>query len=247
MDCEKIGKFIAIRRKELNMTQKQLAQQLMISDKAVSKWECGKGMPGNDILVDLCKVLQINVNELLAGESISEDSYKRKAEENMLVLMKNNNEKKKRSMVETIVGIVVLAILLLGGFSTVVSAGGLISMLVDAPSLLLVISFMLFMLFVSGELGDFFKAFSILFMKNKEISICELKLALHAVNTAMISVITAGVFGSIAPILMLLGSMSTPEKFGANIAVSLLMLLYAIIIVMFLIPVKSILKKMTII
>ena len=75
MDYEKTGKFIATRRKELDMTQKQLAEKLMISDKAVSKWECGKGMLGNEILVDLCKVLQINVNELLAGESISEDLY----------------------------------------------------------------------------------------------------------------------------------------------------------------------------
>ena len=245
VDYEKTGKFIAGRRKELDMTQKQLAEKLMISDKAVSKWECGKGMPGNEILVDLCKVLQINVNELLAGESISEESYQRKAEENMLVLMKNNDDKKKRSFVENIVGIVVLIILLLGGLGTVMSGNGMLMMLIDAPSLLLIVSFMLFMLFVSEELGDFFMAFSIIFSKNKEISMQELKLALHAVNTAMISVITAGVFGSIAPILMLLGSMSNSEKFGANIAVSLLMLFYAIVIVMFLIPVRSILKKRT--
>ena len=68
MDQIKIGKFIAEMRKEQNMTQRQLAEHLNISDKTVSKWECGKGMPDNSILLELCDVLQINVNELLSGE-----------------------------------------------------------------------------------------------------------------------------------------------------------------------------------
>lgn len=246
MDCEKTGRFIASRRKELDMTQKQLAEKLMISDKAVSKWECGKAMPGNDMLVDLCEILQISVNEILAGESISAESYKRKAEENMLVLMKNNSEKKKRNIAETMVGIVVMIIILLSVVGTIMSEDSILAMLIDAPSLLLVISIMLFILFVSDELADFFRAFSILFLKNKELPLQEIKLALHAVNTAMISVIMAGVFGSTAAVLMFLGSMSTPEKLGAYIAVSLLMFFYAVVIVMLLIPVRSKLKKRTI-
>ena len=70
MDQIKIGKFIAEMRKEQNMTQKQLAELLNISDKTISKWECGKGMPDNSILLELCEALHINVNELLSGEKI---------------------------------------------------------------------------------------------------------------------------------------------------------------------------------
>lgn len=71
MDQVKIGKFIATIRKENNITQKQLAEKLGVSDKAVSKWECGKSMPDNGLLLNLCKELNINVNELLSGERLS--------------------------------------------------------------------------------------------------------------------------------------------------------------------------------
>ena len=65
MDQIKIGKFIASMRKEQSMTQRQLADVLNISDKTVSKWECGNGMPEVALMLPLCEVLRINVNELL--------------------------------------------------------------------------------------------------------------------------------------------------------------------------------------
>ena len=70
MDQIKIGKFIASRRKEQGMTQAALAEKLGISDKAVSKWETGKSMPDSGIMLDLCEILEITVNELLSGEKI---------------------------------------------------------------------------------------------------------------------------------------------------------------------------------
>lgn len=90
MDQIKTGKFIAEMRKEQHLTQKQLAEKIGISDKAVSKWECGKSMPDNAILLNLCEVLNINVNELLSGERLSKDDYHGKAEENMVNLIKKN-------------------------------------------------------------------------------------------------------------------------------------------------------------
>ena len=90
MDQIKIGKFIASRRKEKNMTQRQLADILEISDKTISKWECGKGLPEVQLMMPLCNLLGINVNELLSGEKISADEYQRKAEENMMTLVKGN-------------------------------------------------------------------------------------------------------------------------------------------------------------
>ena len=81
MDQEKIGKFISDLRKGIGLTQKELAEQLGISDKAVSKWERGNSMPDISVLMKLCQILKINVNELLSGEKLSQDSYSKKAEE----------------------------------------------------------------------------------------------------------------------------------------------------------------------
>jgi transcriptional regulator with XRE-family HTH domain len=70
MDQIKIGKFIASCRKEKGMTQAYLAEKLGISDRAVSKWETGKSLPDTGIMLELCELLNINVNELLSGEKI---------------------------------------------------------------------------------------------------------------------------------------------------------------------------------
>lgn len=90
MDQIKIGKFIANCRKEKNMTQRQLADILEISDKTISKWECGKGLPEVQFMIPLCDLLGINVNELLSGEKLSADEYQKKAEENMITLVNEN-------------------------------------------------------------------------------------------------------------------------------------------------------------
>lgn len=93
MDQIKIGKFIAETRKALNMTQKQLAGALSISDKTVSKWECGKGLPEVSLMLPLCDVLHITVNDFLSGTRVSPINYQKKAEENMMNLMQENEEK----------------------------------------------------------------------------------------------------------------------------------------------------------
>ena len=97
MDQVKIGNFIADIRKEKRMTQKELAEAIGVSDKAISKWECGNGMPEMSMLLPLCQELQINVNELLSGERLSEDSYSQKAEENIMNLMQEKEENNKQN------------------------------------------------------------------------------------------------------------------------------------------------------
>ena len=67
MNQIKIGKFITERRKNVNLTQIQLAEKLNITDRAVSKWETGRAMPDSSIMLELCDVLQITVNDLLSG------------------------------------------------------------------------------------------------------------------------------------------------------------------------------------
>ena len=100
MDQIKIGKFIASRRKEQGMTQAVLAEKLGISDRAVSKWETGRSMPDSGIMLELCGLLKISVNELLSGEKIMEESYDRKAEENLLE-MRRQVEEKNRQLLRT--------------------------------------------------------------------------------------------------------------------------------------------------
>lgn len=105
MNQEKIGKFIAECRKEAGFTQASLGEKLGITDRAVSKWENGKSMPDVSIMMELCEILNINVNELLTGERLSMENYKQKAEENLLELQKQEElNNKKLLMLETVIG-----------------------------------------------------------------------------------------------------------------------------------------------
>ena len=78
MDLNKIGKFISEERKKKNYTQKQLADILNVSDRTISKWECGKGFPEVSLLQPLCKALGISVNELLTGKRLDKENYMKK-------------------------------------------------------------------------------------------------------------------------------------------------------------------------
>ena len=87
MDQVRIGRFIAEERKKKGWTQKQLAEKLNISDKTVSKWECGNGFPEVSLLLPLCDELGITVNDLLSGEVVSWKDYQKKAENNMVEMI----------------------------------------------------------------------------------------------------------------------------------------------------------------
>ena len=98
MDQIKIGKFIAECRKKNNLTQMQLAEKLNITDRAISKWENGKGMPDSSIMLDLCNELKISVNELLSGEMIEMDNYNEMAEKTLIEMAKKEELQNKRLM-----------------------------------------------------------------------------------------------------------------------------------------------------
>ena len=92
MNQIKIGRFISKMRKNQSYTQRQLADILGISDKTISKWETGSGLPEVSLMMPLCDVLHINVNELLSGECLTDVDYKKKAEENMMDLVKERSK-----------------------------------------------------------------------------------------------------------------------------------------------------------
>ena len=109
MDQIKTGKFIARCRKEKKLTQAQLAERLSITDRAVSKWETGKSMPDSSIMLELCKLLGITVNELLSGEKVTMDSLERKADENLIALKrKDENNIAKNVVISTLFTITLL-------------------------------------------------------------------------------------------------------------------------------------------
>ena len=108
MDQIMIGKFIASERKRKAYTQKQLSEKLGISDKTISKWERGNGFPEVSLLLPLCKELDITVNELLSGERVSEEDYRKKAEENMVNLMREAQESKKKIIMSVMVALLAL-------------------------------------------------------------------------------------------------------------------------------------------
>lgn len=88
MDLQKIGNFIAEKRKEQNLTQLGLAEKLNITDRAVSKWERGKSLPDASIMLELCAILNITLNDLLCGEVVLMDNYDEKREENLIEAIK---------------------------------------------------------------------------------------------------------------------------------------------------------------
>lgn len=96
MNLSKIGKFIAACRKDKNLTQEQLAEKLYITDRAVSKWERGLSLPDASIMLELCSILDITVNELLIGEKMSMNDYKEKNEELLLELARQDEIKNRR-------------------------------------------------------------------------------------------------------------------------------------------------------
>ena len=96
MDQIKIGKFIQEKRKVQNLTQQDLAEKLCITDRAVSKWECGKSLPDASIMLELCSILEISVNELLTGEELDMNEYNKNAELNLVKITKQKEESDKR-------------------------------------------------------------------------------------------------------------------------------------------------------
>lgn len=126
MDLIKIGKYIAEKRKALGLTQKQLAEQLGMSDKSVSKWERGICLPDVSVYMELCGILGISMNEFLAGEDISEENIVKIAEDNLIQVAKDSKEKQKNLKV-------IIAVMLLITVLTVSVLGSMIFRRLSQP------------------------------------------------------------------------------------------------------------------
>ena len=223
LNQEKTGKFMAEMRRQQNLTQKQLAEQVGVSDKTVSKWETGRSMPDNAIIMDVCLLLNISVNELLSGEKFSEEHYVGRAEENMLELVKETEYHKQKGK-WTIAGTILSFILLVVAcVFTILSASGLksLSWYIDLPSIIIPLGITFFVLFASECLWDFFQGFAIVYGK-KEYSDERITQAWLAMKIVLVTIPIAGVFSFLVSVVAIIGHLSNPELLGPHLAVAIL-------------------------
>lgn len=113
MNQQKIGKFISEQRKLKNLTQVELADKLGVSNRTISKWENGNSMPDYSIFNDLCKELDISINELLSGEKLTTENYQKKLEENIVSTIDYNNKRRNKNIKKVIIVILLFSSLYL--------------------------------------------------------------------------------------------------------------------------------------
>lgn len=107
MDQIKIGDFIRERRKKQNLTQKDLAEKLRITDRAISKWENGICLPDTGVMMELCKILDVTINDLFCGKIIDSKDREKQLEMNLLELMRIKEKRDKELyFLELFIGVV---------------------------------------------------------------------------------------------------------------------------------------------
>ena len=143
MDLKITAEFIKEQRKAKGLTQVELAEKLFVSEKTISKWECGKGFPDTSLVLPLCEVLGISANELLSGKKLDEKEYKTKAESN-LVELKDRSEKMSKFLftLEIVLGYFVSFT-----FITLVFVASFVQMAIWLRIVLMVFGFVLFSFF----------------------------------------------------------------------------------------------------
>lgn len=155
MDLRVIGKFIQERRKAKKLTQVQLAEKLNVSEKTISKWECGNGFPDTTLMLPLCEVLEISANELLSGKVLSNEEYKNNADKN-IVTLKTTNERLSKLLLkcEWIIGILSVIIILVGSIiASYINFPEIWRILIVVGSLLLSLPLILFAILIEKDAG----------------------------------------------------------------------------------------------
>ncbi len=154
MDQTKIGTFIADCRKEAKLTQAQLAERLHISDRAVSKWETRKCLPDSSIMLNLCEILDISVNELLSGERLNVDDFAEKAARNLIEFKRKEEYALSKNVILSIVYTVFMAIaILVCCICDVATSGALTWSRITLSSILS--AFLLLVIAASCIIGDY--------------------------------------------------------------------------------------------
>lgn len=234
MNQELTGKFISQLRKEKNLTQKELADRLGISDKTVSKWETGNGMPDVSLLQPLCKELSVNLNELLSGERLSEESYSGKAEENMMNLARDVQEGRENKKRVGIIGLIcgILAFLFCLEF-TLVSVGGIggVASFIDFPTLIMIVGFTLGIELIAGRIKRVFKALGAAVKNTGDLDENTRKVYLQDLKFFIRTTVISSFITAIIGFINLLHNMENPATIGPSLGVMLIVVFYASVII----------------
>lgn len=236
MEQEKIGKFIAELRKKHTFTQLQLAEKLGVSDKTISRWETGKGMPEISILIPLCEILEVSIEELLLGEHLTEDNSKitdlqKKETEhfniNFIQDTKTNRSQNRYTMIFQILtyGIVIGIILL-----TLKQCGINVIVLLDLPSFLCILIPTIVFLAGTNFWKPFWNGIGILFGKKADVSKEAVMYSKNAITLTANMMFLLGFFLSMLQIIALFYTYKsgTLEIMAKNVSVALFPFLYGV-------------------
>lgn len=248
MDATKIGLFIAEKRKLKNLTQQDLADKLHLSNRTISKWECGKGIPDSSIMMELCEALDISVNELLLGENISNEEYKVKADKNIIALMDKPKNTYKRIIVSVLGGLlseIILVVFLLVCIYANVMNGTNVYDFLDMPAALIVIGTTGIVLMITGLGRSFIKIFKIVFGFDNHTSIEAIEKCIVSLKVVMLSAFFSGFALSLASLVGTLVNVTAQNAGTANVAIAVCLLgfLYGVMICVIMIPLLGRLYK----
>ena len=212
------GQFISRVRTEKGMTQKELAQKVGVTDKAVSKWETGRGMPDISSLDALCNALDVSVNELLSGEVLPPEFYEKKAEENMKTLIKENEKNTKTNWIQMILGEVLVIVAFV--FLAICIGIKMLGNYFDLPSLLYLVLISVGVVLLSRPAGK------------REVFAALQK-----------AVIPAGALASVVSLIQIFLYAEDMEVIFTSVAVALLPIVYGIFLYLLLLPITTHMKK----
>lgn len=217
MDQVKVGNYIALKRKNLGLTQKDLAELVEVTDKSISKWERGNGLPDVTRLKPLCDALKVSMNELVAGEDIADTAFSEKAEENIMSLIKENEKQKSNNKLLFIAGAVLAAVaFVLLGISVQGSSAQSVVYYVDP------VTFLMLALFIG--IGVLLSKHS----SKKDIFTVVQKMS-----------VASSVFIALFQMIMLLVQLDDPSKIGPSLVLIILAPMYGSIIYIIATIIKS--------
>lgn len=250
MNQEKIGAFIADVRKEQGMSQKDLADAVVVTDKAVSKWETGKSMPEISKMETLCEVLHVSINELLSGERLSEAAYPQKAEENMINLIHESESKASQTNSVGIIVMIVLSFLpivfsILYGRMNYLDGSASFAVWIDPPTVIVMAVVTILYLIGTKSTKAFRRAFVIVSSKQhySDARIQDSYIAIKMVRISwLITGILVSVQGYVSTVIDAAGNYGAQDRYVImllNFAVSSLGIIYGLIGYLILTPIKA--------
>lgn len=250
MNQEKIGTFIADVRKEQGMSQKDLADAVVVTDKAVSKWETGKSMPEISKMETLCEVLHVSINELLSGERLSEAAYPQKAEENMINLIHESESKASQTNSASIIVMIVLSFMpivfsILYGRMNYLDGSASFAVWIDPPTVMVMAAVTILYLIGTKTTRAFRRAFVIVSSKQhySDARIQDSYIAIKMVRISwLITGILVSVQGYVSTVIDAAGNYGAQDRYVImllNFAVSSLGIIYGLIGYLILTPVKA--------